>query len=225
MPAQITPPPGTPSGAPIPGLTIPGAAPNAGNIAYFNKGGTLPTGVTMSGGLPTAKDTSIAGPGDKVVNWPDGHKTILMANGLSVDVPAGGGEGGGEAAKPAPHKMPAPAGANKPTKVIGPKHLKDLLPAFSPAAFNQFPYFYSSDQYVPASQLQGSLKNLGGQQAIADLLGVNWDGGYTLNLPPGGGQQMPQSSLTSSNVDPRVYGYAAPILNQAMYQSARSTAK
>lgn len=186
----------------------------------------VPGGVTNVGGMLQAKpgDTSFAGPNDTIVTWPDGHKTVLMKSGQAIDVPAGGGEGGEAKAAPR-HAMPAPAGANKPTKVIGPKHLKDLLPAFSPAAFNQFPYFYSSDQYVPASQLQGSLKNLGGQQAIADLLGVNWDGGYTLNLPPGGGQQMPQSSLTSVNVDPRVYGYAAPILDQARYQSARSTAK
>lgn len=210
----------TQQGAPIPTYT-----PNPVAKAPLTPG--VP-GTTNVGGMLQAKpgDTSFAGKDDTIVTWPDGHKTVLMKSGQAIDVPAPAAEGGGgHAAGPSKPSMPAPASANKPTKVIGPKNLKDLLPAFSPAAFNQFPYFYSSDQYVPASQLQGSLKNLGGQQAIADMLGVNWDGGYTLNLPPGGGQQMPKSSLTESWVDPRVYGYAAPILNQAMYQSARSTAK
>lgn len=215
---------------------IPGKPANYGNDRYFSRGGTLPSGVSMGAtGVPTAQNTSFAGKNDTVLSWPDGHKTVLMANGLSVDVPVahaeeragghGGGGGGGG--------MPAAAGANAPTKVLGPKTAKDLLPAFSPPAINQFPNFYDPGAYrpvagstLPAGYTGPTNPDIGNQAALAQRMGVPWSA-QSLTLTPGqNGYGMPAGNNLKNNfVDPRVYGYIAPTLNPAFYQNARSSAK
>lgn len=214
-----------------------GAAPNAGNTKFFSKGGTLPSGMQMVNGVPTAMDTSFAGKNDTIVQWPDGHKTVLMANGLSVDIPgashaeapsAGGGGGGSNVS------MSKVAKKNPATKVLGPQTAKDLLPAFSPPAINQFPNFYDPGAYAPVAGSSNLPPNysgptnpdIGSQASVAHILGVPWSA-QSLSLTPGqNGYGMPAgNNLKNNYVDPRVYGYIAPTMAPAYYQNARSTAK
>jgi hypothetical protein len=165
-----------------------------------------------------------------------------MKNGLVVTVPGGGAEGGGEGGGGGGgHKSSssAPAMSNAPTKVQGPQTVKDLLPAFSPPALNQFKQFYDPNQYLPvagSSNLPAgftgqTLPDIGGQSAIAHALNVPWSA-QALNLTPGqAGYGMPPVDMTkggglkSNYVDPSLYGYVSPTLAPAWYQGARSTAK
>ena len=228
---------GGPKYAPVPN---PQAIPNP-NDAWLKQHG-MPSGMTMVGGVPTG-DASMIKPGDTVVKGSDGITTVLGANGLSWRVGAppssdsGGGDGGGGA--PAAAKAPAaPKPPSAPTKVQGPQKAKQLLPAFSPPALNQFTSFYDPNQYIP---VQGSSNlpagysgqtapDIGGQAAIAQMMGIPWSA-QTLNLNAQGGYGMPPvdmskgGGLKSNYVNPATYGFVSPVLNPAWYQGARSTAK
>src|SRR5262249_5228065 len=120
--------------------------------------------------------------------------TVPKAAEAPMEAPHPSGGGGGSSASG------SGTGNNTPTKVMGPKSLKELLPAFSPPAINQFPNFYDPGAYAPvagSSNLPAgftgrTVPDMGGQSRVASILGVPWSAS-TLDLQPGkNGYGMPE---------------------------------